>query len=355
MLSPVYFYYSRNIQPEVPMLAAALGGLWCWQVWREDRSPATLAAALGLFALGAMMKPQGAMVAAPAFLDAVEEWRSRGSRVLVTLVAAISLPVVLWYGYARWLSEAYGSFPYFGSFLYEILRAPIEPFRVLGSPDFLWNVLLRGIRTDYLSYAGFTALLIGLWFGGSIPAGVRLRIAAWVGLGFAWLFLSSSMIRIHEYYALPLIPALVIVSGHGLAVLLRHPNQLLRVTAVALALLAPEMALTKTIRSTSGDLTPALVGVGERLDPFVPRDARVIIGPDPSPVVALYHAHRRGWSFPTVVGAASFPHYVARGAGYLISADRAFEQNPSVRPFLDRQVAAIGEVRVFALRSLASK
>jgi 4-amino-4-deoxy-L-arabinose transferase-like glycosyltransferase len=348
--SPAFFYYGRNVQPEVPMVAAMLGGLWCWYVWRERGTWRWLAAAIVLMATGAAIKPQGMMVAAPAFIDALGDLRQRRSPVLLVLAAGTLGPMLLWYRYARFITEAYGSFPYFGGFLYGLVRDPLAgPIAALTSPDFLWNVLLRDFRTDYLSYAGFTSLLAGVWFWRSLQTAVQLRLAAWIALGLAWLLLVSWMIEVHEYYALPMLPALAMVAGHGVASLLARTG-VARAAAIVLILASPAMAIEMTARRVTGNLHPALVELGARLTGAIPRDTPVIIGPDESPVVALYHAHRRGWTFPYTVREPSFAEYVARGARYLVSADRGFERLPGVEPFLGEHVAVLGDVHVYALR-----
>jgi hypothetical protein len=127
------------------------------------------------------------------------------------------------------------------------------------------------------------------------------------------------------------------------------PRVAVRATALALVLLSPVAAARYSAAARSGNVHPARIDVGPALDPLIARTAPIIIGPDRSPVVALYHAHRRGWTFPRIATAETLPELVARGARFLVSADRDFESAPGVARHLGPRVALIGSVRVYLL------
>src|SRR5262249_18007727 len=156
---------------------------------------------------------------------------------------------------------------------------------------------------------------------GRVTRAARAFLLGWIALGLAWLVLAGEIVAIHEYNALPLLPALALIAGLGLEYMWTSPTRgahTMIVLALAVAPLAP-IRYSPALRD--GNVPPALVDIGDRLDALLPRSAHVVIGPDPSPVVTLYHAHRRGWTFPTVVTPATLGGFVNRGAIALVSAD----------------------------------
>jgi hypothetical protein len=303
----------------------------------------------------AMIKPYALAFFVPLVL-AGESPRKPGApgRSLLLLASTVGFTAA-WYGYAYHLTRAHGDFRYFGGFLYEIAAHPLAAaWSSLTSAHFLWDVLGRGFRKLYLGYVGAAYLVIGALSTGALPLGARRSLVAWIVLAIVWIALAGDMVAIHEYYTLPLLPALAIIAAVGFERVWQSGSRLVRVGALCLLALAPILPMRYSHHLRSGNLDAALVDIGPALDALVPRASRIVIGPDRSPVVALYHAHRRGWTFPTVVSAGTFRDFMAKGATVLVSNDRAFEQHADVAPYLQHSIGSVGTVRVFGLVDLPS-
>lgn len=343
--SPIFFHYARNVQPDVMMVAMGLLGVACFLGWERTRRAVLLPAAAIALAVAATIKPYALVFLAPV---AVGERPAPAARGLV--IAAAVGATVAWYAFARHLTESYGGFRYFGGFLYAITAHPLQAAAAsLGSRRFFTDVLLRGIRKLWVGYVGAVFLAIGVIALQARPVAVRRALAIWIALALVWIVLAGRLVAVHEYYALPLVPALAIVAGAGVDRLWSTARPTLRMLTVALLLAAPVLPLRHSARLRAGNLDPALVNVEQLLDGVVPREARIVIGPDTSPVVALYHAHRRGWAYPTVATPTTLGDFIARGASVLVSSDPGFHDHPAVKPYLARELAADRGVRVFAL------
>ncbi len=349
--SPIFFHYGRNVQPDATMVAAGLIGMAAFVRWERTRRGALLVGAASAFAVAAMIKPYALMFLAPVALGAPSAKPARG--LVVTCAVAATLA---WYAFARHLTETYGGFRYFGGFLYDITAHPLSAAAAsLGSRQFFSDVLVRGVRKLWLGYVGAVFLAVGAATLTTWPSVTRRTLATWVALALAWIVLAGRIVAVHEYYALPLVPALAIVAGAGVDRVWSSGRPALRALTLALLATAPSLPLRHSARLRVGNVDPALVNVERLLHDVVPPDAHIVIGPDASPVVTLYHAHRRGWTYPMVATPTTLGEFVARGASVLVSNDPAFHEHPAVQPFLGRELAAVGGLRVFALTAAAPR
>ena len=96
------------------------------------------------------------------------------------------------------------------------------------------------------------------------------------------------------------------------------------------------------------------------LEAATPSGALCVVGPDESGCKDFYFLHKKGFGFEytdQLAGPApdgsNQPYLatcVARGARFLYTNDSTALANPVVRKFLDKEVARVGQFRVWALR-----
>ncbi|TCP67267.1 dolichyl-phosphate-mannose-protein mannosyltransferase [Heliophilum fasciatum] len=205
-LHPVYVYFSRSFQPDVPMIALALSAWAALLSWAETGRKATAGWAIVLFTLAVLVKPPALLFAVPM---AVVWWQARWVKkwVAAGLILVPAAAVAAYLGAVHAVAEhpfvsglAQGALTrllqegILASWWRECLRGGF--FFVL-TPFFLWPALVGLGRL----LAGPWALAMGLWI---------------VALLSFFLLVGEAVLYNLQYYYLPAIPLVALAVAAAL-------------------------------------------------------------------------------------------------------------------------------------------
>ena len=271
---------SRAFMPDVPSLTCAFAGLYFFWRWLDtgQRSPSygPWFAACVLIALGLLLKPTAATVAAPMVVLA---WRKfgRGSlfRPSLWLFATLCLiPPALWYWHALNVARQFYPYHMFGAGGIRIMNLA------------WYGHILRLTFTTSLTPALFIAAIVGLF------RSARTSMFHW---WLAAVVISIVVIGYgnrHEWYRLPLVAIAATFAGAALSskwVASARPSFL--VIFVTMFFLASSAIQTRRYLAPTAE---PLCRLARELRERTPPDALIIAADDGDPVV-FYYAHRKGW------------------------------------------------------------
>ncbi len=293
--SPLYFFYSRKIQPDVLLPAATTWALYLFLRGEARGSRRDFAGALALVTLAAMVKPTALAVGVPILAWTLG--RASGARPLSRLrprhvlfaVVALGAPIA-WFAYARLLAD----------------RSGLHAFYLGGDLLALW----RRTHWDLFVSKGLISWPLELGLGlpavAAIAGGLlvrrrfdpRLAPALWWLLGClgAFLLVSEAVTNYHDYYGLIAVPPFALLTASALESLADSPRRVARAFAVIVLVAAPLVTWGRIHQRYGTATEREFVALRAVVDACVPRAAR-ITAEDETPAIALYRLGRPGWTF----------------------------------------------------------
>ena len=312
-------------------LVVVMGGLWCFYLilarWHTDRLAATATVVLTMsmwFSFGRKAMPDTfscalVLLGMESLLRALERggiMRWVFSALVLTLGVLSKLPAAIllfplpllckgatrkhrlalvatgsvviattfwWYGlHAPSVAERAGTWYHQGQSLSDSLSS-------------LWShkgqLLGRFAFSALRSYAAFAAVLLGLWC--LVRKSPGHEVTRWmVGmpcLGCALLMLRAGFyFHHHDYYIMPVVPALALLAAVGLDRLPRRWAQ------VVLVLLVLEAGLNQQHDFGVPDSELPKLGLGQLAEEHIPSDEHVVLIGEGNPI-ELYLLDRKGW------------------------------------------------------------
>ena len=307
--SPLFFFYSFKIMPDVTMLALFLGSVLLYLRYVKDGSLAAWVGSLVLLVLSAAIKPLVLSVLLLWVVIWSREQRARGGvalKLVLYVVVAVAAPVA-WFAYARHVNLTHGS-P--GFYLGENL-ANFHQF--LFAAQFFKKLFLQWPWELWIGWAMVPAFALGVWKLWT-RARRRLFIGTWILAVYIVFALTAQHSASHDYYTLVALPPLALVTGLGLRMLLEG-SAWRRALLVLLLVAAPVGAWLRvghrfTDESQFGEIRQAA-------DRTIPPQALVMVE-DPTTAVRLYQLNRHGWPLRFAITYDTVRTRIEKGADYLV-------------------------------------
>ncbi|MDO8487926.1 MAG: glycosyltransferase family 39 protein [bacterium] len=264
LLMPFNIYFSRVVLPDPLMVTVALAALVAW-----DRSAKWAAYLLG--AIAVLVKPTAVFLLLPLLFA----WRWG----IIFLVG----PFILW----RMWQQQY-------------------PVGVPGS-DWLLNgdhIRFKGAFFRWIFGDRLGRLILGYWGTWPATTGVlNLPKQLWWLVGGAVLYLftfATGNVR-HDYYQIPIMPAVAVLVGVGVVALWKAEETFLKTWAkrglVAVAMTFMLAFGWYEVRGNYQINNPAILDAGQAADRLLPKDA-VVIADYNGDTAFLYQTNRKG--FPNI-------------------------------------------------------
>ncbi|HEY6953322.1 MAG TPA: glycosyltransferase family 39 protein [Bacteroidota bacterium] len=345
--SPLYSYYSIVVLPDEPSVALMFVALFF--LVRDSKSDSTAPSVGFLIALtlAALVKIYAFILLVPAAFYYLYRQPIRSARLKNTVLLGLSFLIVLgWYLYARYLSEVHHNF--------DFRLESNFPYSIALIPQVLRKVFVQWLPELYINYPAFVFFLVGCYaLRRAENHGIRTLLALYL-IPFAVYFVFFlPMFDIHDYYAIPALPVLVVITTLGLQTVAGFATRKRWVPVTAIVVLAV-VPLVGSIRALSrfegAFVDPELMSIEHCLDAVVPdRKALVIAAHDASPSIYLYFMHRKGWHATESVSSEAFEGMIRDGARYLVSDSRSLEGREEINRHLAK-ISSCGRFNVFALR-----
>lgn len=206
------------------------------------------------------------------------------------------------------------------------------PLRTLA--DIALHHLISTLPELIANYASVPALLAGIVAGvGAIrksPLSTERKslLAALIAALFYVVYELGMIGKEHDYYLFPLVPFIVLTVVAGYKALFGLPfsgkwRSLFHGLAIVGLVLSPVTAWLR-VQSRWDVKEPGFNAdyyrYKDELRALIPKDARVVTGPDVSRFIHLYYLNRRGWTFTTASADAAFiTDKTSKGARFLVT------------------------------------
>jgi 4-amino-4-deoxy-L-arabinose transferase-like glycosyltransferase len=344
--SPLFSYYSIVALPDDPSVGVMFVSLYFLQLDVNRDSSHPSAGFLLAITLAALVKVYAFMILLPAAYYYIYRKANRSDQLKNVALMGVSFVIVLvWYLYARYLSEVHHNF--------DFRLESNFPYGIALVPQVLRKIFVQWLPELYVNYPAFVFFLVGCYaLKGSENKPVRV---------FLWLYLFPfavyfvfflPMFDMHDYYAIPVLPALVVITVLGLKTFseFAQRKRWASGTAIALLCLVPVVGSIRALSRFEGaSIDPDLMASEQCLSKIIPdQKALVIAANDASPSIYLYFMHRKGWHATEDIHTEEFQQMIDDGAKYLISNSRKLEERGDIRSHLS-EIACCGRFNVFTL------
>jgi|GEM_PF-996933 len=307
--SPLFFYYSSKIMPDIWMLTLGLGSVLCYLHYLDNRKVVNLLGAGLLLVLSAAIKPLILCILLPFLVMSVRksDHKLQGAVKALLFATVTIVPVVLWFLWARQVNIEHES-P--GFYLGENMGSFAE---MLFSAQFFKKLFLQWPWELWIGWALVPVFLTGLVLS------IRrrsLRASWWWVLAVYIVFIPMAQhARSHDYYSLIIVPPLALLTALGASYLWEHRRWYSRL-ALVLLLLAP-MGTFARIHQRFGS-GKDFYEVRSEVNKVIPRDALVICHDDNSAIL-LYQLNRHGWVVRDVDTHHEVDSLIKLGGQYFLS------------------------------------
>lgn len=293
--TPVFMIFSKNIQPDIFMLACSIGSLLFAQVFVKYKKPAYLYLSIGLLVLACLIKIPAIFIT-PALLIIlpVKQLMKKVDYKLLVVILAGVLLVGGWYKYSGYLSSHFGLGEYFyGNYSLGLSKS-------LVITRVFWTTLASYIADVRLWLMVLPVSFYGAWLF------VRKKdyfAIVWFASVLIFLCMFASKSFFHNYYILPLIPPLAILLmkpvDNFLNVLDAKHQKLANILLICglcgFGLIICTYTALKLNRKPT-QYQQELTTLESSIDQHTARNSLFIVNGNGDPTL-LYFAHRKGWSF----------------------------------------------------------
>lgn len=339
--SPLFFYYSFKIMPDIWMISLLLGAVFLYlHFLKTGRVFAWLFSAV-LLALSAGIKPLGLAVYLPLLYVT---WKSPGriNRRLpwfVCYIAMTLLPAAGWLYYARHLQEVYGlhSF-YLGG------HGLLDFTRYLFKAEFFNKLFLQWPFELWSGWVLTPMLFLGLYL--FLRKKGRWFFGLWILAAYIVFVFTAVKSSTHDYYTMIIVPPIAWLAGVGLAALYGYAGWR-RIVAIILIILAPTGAVLRIYSrfENSDEFYQIRKAAQEKL----PAHSLVMVQ-DKTPAVRLYQLNRKGWPLRNEIKYQDIVSCVNRGAEYLVLEKPLENFSDSLKLIFSDSVIRLGSLYCYTLK-----
>jgi len=330
--SPLFFFYSHKIMPDIWMLSLLLGAFYFHLRYLKENHRGLLAVSALLLILSACLKPLGLSIYLPLLYLTWTEKEERATRILLLAVyVLVTLSAVAgWFAYAKSVNEVHGvSAFYMGQSLPKWLDYML-------TAQFFKKLFLQWPFELWVGWIFVPAFLCGLYLAFKKRVGSLYLV--WALAGYIVFAIASHHASTHYYYTLIIVPPLAAISGLALHHLADSPDWR-RWLAVAMVLLVPIGAAARTVHriGPSEDYHEMRADANNS----IPRDSLVMVQ-DQSRAIRLYQMNRKGWVLRDEINYAVVKELVEQGGRYLILDRPLAAYDDSLGLIIDTASARIG-------------
>ena len=338
--SPLLFFYGSKILPDVWALALGVHGFAFFVSWvLEARRWHALFSALCV-AFAAAVKPSALCMGLPMLGLLVQEFgfsSLRQWRYWFYGMACV-LPTGIWFYYALHVNPVTRGYFYLGGNWGEIIAA-------LQGKNFYQHVLLTFPWELIIGLPMAWAFLYGLWKRRSLPRSYVFLL--WIAGCYAiFVLLASHIATAHDYYTLPAVAPMAVVTAWGIHLALTNHRLALNLIAILALTLMPMLTYGR-IAQRYGKPYDFFVD-RELADTYIPKHAKIVTY-DRTPGMLLYRTGRKGWRIDRDTGVNGFLEAVRGGAQFFVVEKNDTHDLTPFKPYLGPLVYAHDIIAVYPI------
>jgi len=336
--SPLFFFYSYKIMPDVWMLMFLMIALFLFVRHAQDGGWETLCGSAAALILSACIKPLGLSLYLPMLLLLYRERNSHttaGLTMLGYVILTFGLSLA-WYLHAVHLNDVYGSPAFYMGHLLSIFYEPFGQIWFYKKLFFQWPFEL------WIGWTMLPAFAYGCFR--AIRDGVTRFYFIWILASYIAFVPVSHHSGSHDYYTMIIVAPLAALTGFGLSALFSGGRWKVRL-AVALVIIAPIGACVRVVPRFG--LQGNFDAIRSSVDNVIARDELVMVE-ESSMAIRLYQLNRHGWPVRDKVTLESVRGMINEGGSWLVLDAPLGDYDPHLAGAVDPKAARIGPL--FAYR-----
>lgn len=286
--SGLWFYFSRNVQPDVMMVALSVGSLYLAQLFRDSKKQYWLVASLLMLSVAMLVKLPAVFIVLPL---GVILWEARAQlRAWHVLLAAglVVAPSVTWYQHSQVLSRNYG----LGSYFYEPLNLKASLAQIT-KPELWKHVYMQRMPSMVVGLIGSVLALVGL-----VRSLIKkdLFVVSWLVAMVGFTFLFPAKFIAHTYYSLPFVPVIAALAAIAIVWLLGLvKNRTINLVLASLVVVGSIGFCLWRVRPLYALGTPQYTQIETILNQFADKNARIATNTGNNPIL-MYFTARKGFA-----------------------------------------------------------
>ncbi|MCX6826736.1 MAG: glycosyltransferase family 39 protein [candidate division Zixibacteria bacterium] len=338
--SPLFFFYSYKIMPDIWMLALLLAAVYSFILFIERRNYLLLIGSALSLSLSGCIKPLGLAIYIPfLFLLWANKKRDKLMVILTIIYMIVTTAVIFgWFTYARRVNELYGSGAFYLGEHFLDFKTHFLDFKFLKKLFLQWPFEL------WIGWILIPAFVIGLYWAIKKKTG-RFYIF-WILAAYIIFVPTSQHSGTHDYYTLIIVPPLAALTGVGLAKIFEWGRRGWIFAALLLLMAVPGTLIR--IHSRFGP-TNEFYQIRNDVEKLIPAKSLVMVQ-DNTTAIRLYQLNRKGWPLRNIIKYDEIKKYVSQGAQFLIL-DRPIETyDDSLTILFEKNPKTIGSFYCYVLR-----
>jgi len=321
--SPLLYYYCVNPLPDTLALCFAVWALFCFFQFITSKREALFICFCLLILLATLIKLPYLMfgiVLLPYLYRAFRGHRYTALTKRILFFGAGMIPALAWYFKAipTWDKNpvAMG------------MLANDKP--VLQLLDYFWFHLISSTPELLTNYAACIFLVSGIyWFfkQHKYTEAVQLYFISLFAITVLYFLLEINMIeKVHDYYLMPFLPLLFLVSAYGVKMLYEKKKKVLVLFFTCLVPITAWLRINTRWDLSSPGFTEDYLTQQAKLQSIIPQDQKCIINYDDSHFICLYYLKRQGYSlFENELNEQALKDRYLKGAHYFVTEDLSLD------------------------------
>lgn len=292
-ITPLWFYFSRNIQPDIAMVSLSIISLYFAQLYKDKKQFKFIVISLLSLSLACLIKIPAIFVGLVIIsIIGIKTCLKlfRDYRFYILMLVGLIMPVALWYVHSNYLSNSFG----LGQYYYGDLNIS-ESAKLVASKQF-WQVLnLYILPLSPLTYLSITCIFFGvIW---SIFKKDYFPIV-WAGVILLFLSVFSVKSFYHNYYSLPILPSMAIFFSSGtawLSAIIKREWRLGPLILIILTFLSLSMYSFKTVKPWYQLANTEFLQLEKIMKNVNPDNKLIVVNGNQNPIM-MYFSGNKGWS-----------------------------------------------------------
>ncbi len=337
--SPLFFFYSYKIMPDIWMLTFLLASVYFHLKYLDSNSYRQLALSALMLILSATIKPLSLSIYFLYLVLSLKSNRKKSTTYLTNLffILVTFLPTLGWYLYARSVNELYQTPGFY-------MGGMITTFyKYLATAQFYKKLFLQW---PFELWVGWTLVLF-------FVAGLYLLIKEKKKYGiFAWIFSCYMVFSIisyhsssHDYYTLIILPPIAAITGVGIHKMtqLKYGNYLF----IAWFLIIPFTTCFRLEHRLESE--PRFDKIRQDAAKVIPDNALVMVE-DGSTSIKLYKLNKIGWPLRGTIKYAYVKELIGKGGQYIILENEIKQYDDSLQQLFETKFQTIDNLYCYTIR-----
>ncbi len=338
--SPLFFFYSFKIMPDIWMLSFLLGSIYFYLKFLESKKISAIVFSAITLILSATLKPLSLSIYLVYHVLGLKSklTKSKTYTTLAFFIVLTFLPTLSWYLYARHINEI-NQTP--GFYLGNLLDTF---YTYLTLPDFYKMLFLQWPFDLWIGWPLVIFFVTGIYI--LIKNKLKYGFFIWTFACYAVFVLVSSHSYSHDYYTLIIVPPLAAITGVGI----NHITQMKKYGKAILILLLLLIPFTPFLRIHQRFIdVPNFDKIRSDAAEVIPSKSLVMVE-DATTAIRLYQLNKTGWPLRGTITYSHVKQLVNEGGNIIVLENEIGKYDDSLKYLFERKYKKIDNLFCYLVK-----